>query len=191
MLAFTRGGFSIEGTFSEMTNAVTWPGVYSNVVKPDPKVQVENTKGYMITALYTLGKATLKAGWEDVTVSAPSNPHLNVQWYYGLLLPKPSVNASGEQFLDLYWVGGEYHFTPQFSLEAGFYNIDTYNRPEVGKDYWAQAYSLLVDYQFTHSFDTYLGIMVMEYSGPGLTKHAPVNAYSSNGMYGIGLRYRF
>jgi len=33
--------------------------------------------------------------------------------------------------------------------------------------------------------------MVMEYSGPGLTKHAPVNAYSSNGMYGIGLRYRF
>jgi predicted porin len=88
-------------------------------------------------------------------------------------------------------VGGEYPFTPQVSLEAGFYNIDTYNRPEVGKDYWAQAYSLLAEYQFTHSFDTYLGIMVMEYSGPGLTKHAPVNAYSSNGMYGIGLRYHF
>ena len=191
MLAFTRGGFSIEGTFSEMTNAVTWPIAYSNVVKPDPNVQVENTKGYMLTVLYTVGKATAKAGWEDITVSAPSNRHLNVQWYYGLLLPKPSVNASGEQFLDLYWVGGEYRFTPQFYLEAAFYNIDTYNRPEAGKAYWAQAYSLLADYQFTHSFDTYLGIMVMEYSGPGLTKRAPVNAYSSNGMYGIGLRYRF
>jgi len=191
MLAFTRSAFSLEGTFSEMTNAVTWPIAYSNVVKPDANLQVENTKGYMITALYTLGKATAKAGWEDITVSAPSNTSLNVQWYYGLLLPKPSVNASGEQFLDLYWVGGEYRFTPHFSLEAAFYNIDTYNRPEIGKDYWAQAYSLLADYQFTHSFDTYLGIMVMEYSGPGLTKHAPVNAYSSNGMYGIGLRYRF
>jgi general bacterial porin, GBP family len=191
MLAFTRGGFSLAGTFSEMTNAVTWPVQYSNVVAPTPNVQVENTKGYMITALYTVGKATGKAGWEDITVSAPSNPNLKIQWYYGLLLPKTSANATGEQFLDLYWVGGEYRFTPQFTLEAAFYNIDTYNRPEVKKAYWAQAYSLLADYQFTHSFDTYLGIMVMEFSGVGLTNHAPINAYSSNGMYGVGVRYRF
>ena len=101
------------------------------------------------------------------------------------------MNATGEQFLDLYWVGGEYRFTKQFSLEAAFYNIDTYNRPEIGRAYWAQAYSLLADYQFTRSFDTYLGIMVMEYSGVGLYLRAPTNAYSSNGMYGIGLRYRF
>lgn len=191
MLAFTHGGFSVEGTYSEMTNAVTWPVQYSNVVPPTPNVQVENTKGYMITALYTAGKATAKAGWEDITVSAPSNPHLRIQWYYGLLLPKSSANASGEQFLDLYWVGGEYRFSEQFSLEAAFYNIDTYNRPEVKKAYWAQAYSLLADYQFTRSFDTYLGIMVMEFSGDGLTNHAPINAYSSNGMYGVGVRYRF
>lgn len=189
--AFTRGGFSIEGTFSEMTNAVTWPVQYSNVVKPSPNVQLENTKGYMITAMYTVGKATAKAGWEDITVSAPSNPNLKIQWYYGLLLPNPSVNASGEQFLDLYWVGGEYRFTRHCSLEAAFYNIDTYNRPEIGRAYWAEAYSLLADYQFTRSFDTYLGIMVMEYSGVGLYLRAPTNAYSSNGMYGIGLRYRF
>ena len=126
-----------------------------------------------------------------MTVSAPSNPNLTIVSYYGLLPPKPSVNASGEQFLNLYWVGGEYHFTPQFTLQAAFYNIDTYNRPEVGKAYWAQAYSLLGDYQFTHSFDTYLGIMAMEYSGVGLTKHAPINAFSSNAMYGVGLRFRF
>ena len=191
MLAFSRAGFSLEGTFSEMTNSVTWPVQYSNVVAPGPNVQVENTRGYMITVMYTAGKATAKAGWEDITVSAPSDPNLKIQWYYGLLLPKTSANASGEQFLDLYWVGGEYRFTPQFILEAAFYNIDTYNRPEVGKAYWAQAYSLLADYQFTHGFDTYLGIMAMEYSGVALTNHAPVNAYSSNGMYGIGLRYRF
>ncbi len=191
MLAFSHGGFSLEGTFSEMSNSVTWPVQYSNVVPPDANVQVENTRGYMITAMYTLGKATAKAGYEDLTVSAPSDPNLEIRWYYGLLLPKPSVNASGEQFLDLYWVGGEYRFTPQFTLEAAFYDIDTYNRPEVGKAYRAQAYSLLADYRFTHGFDTYLGIMVMEYGGAGLAKHAPVDAYSRNGMYGGGVRYRF
>jgi general bacterial porin, GBP family len=191
MLALTRGRFSIEGTFSEMTNTVTWPTQYSNVVPPGPNVQVENTKGYELTVMYSVGKAIAKAGYEGLTVSAPSDPNLNVQWYYGLLLPKPSVNASGKQFVDLYWVGGEYRFTPQFKLEAGFYNIDTYNRPEVGSAYRAAAYSLLADYQFAYSFDTYVGLMVMEYSGVGLYKHAPVNAYKSNDMYGVGLRYRF
>jgi general bacterial porin, GBP family len=191
MLAFARGGFSIEGTYSEMTNTVTWPTAYSNVVPPGPYVQVENTKGYELTAMYTLGKATAKAGYENITVWAPSNRNLNVQWYYGLQLPRPSVNASGNQFLNLYWVGGEYRFTRRFKLETGFYNIDTYNRPESGNAYWATAYSLLGDYQFTHSFDAYIGVMEMEYRGDALHKHSPVNAYSSNGMYGIGLRYRF
>jgi predicted porin len=97
----------------------------------------------------------------------------------------------GQPVVNLYWVGGEYRFAPQFKLEAGFYNIDTYNRPEVGSAYWAAAYSLLADYQITHSIDTYLGFIAMEYSGVGLYKHAPVNAYPSNRMYGIGLRYRF
>ncbi len=191
MLAFTHGGFSAEGTFSEMTNAVTWPVQYSNVVPPDPNVQVENTRGYMLTLLYVAGNATAKVGWEDISMSAPSNRNLTIQWYYGLRLPKPSVNASGEQFLDLYWLGGEYRFTPRLSLEAAFYAIDTYNRPELGKAYWAQACSLLADYQFTRGFDAYLGIMVMEYRGAGLTRHTPVDAYSSNGMYGVGVRYRF
>ena len=74
---------------------------------------------------------------------------------------------------------------------AGFYNIDTYNRPEVGKAYWAGTYSLLADYTFTPHFDSYIAVMAIEYSGVGLTKHAPIVAYSNNAMYGIGIRYRF
>ena len=191
MLGYTVGGFSIEGTVSEMTNAVAWPVQYSNVVPPDPNVQVENTKGYMVAATYTLGAATAKVGYESETVWAPSNPNLIITSYFGIVLPKPSVNATGQQYLSLYWVGGDYRFTPRFDLAAGYYNIDTYNSPEVGKAYWATAYSLLVDYSFSRSFDSYIGVMAMQYSGVGLTKHAPINAYSSNAMYGIGLRFRF
>jgi predicted porin len=191
MLGYSIGGFSVEATGSEMTNTVTWPVQYSNVVPPDPNVQVENTKGYMVTARYKAGPATVKIGYESVSVSAPSDPTLSIQWYYGLMLPKPSVNATGQQYLSLYWVGGDYRFTPAFDLAAGFYNIDTYNSPEVGKAYWASAYSLLADYSFSRSFDTYVGIMAMEFSGVGLTKHAPINAFSSNAMYGVGLRFRF
>jgi general bacterial porin, GBP family len=191
MLGYRYGGFSIRGTGSEMTNTVTWPVQYSNVVPADPNVQVENTKGYMLTVRYERGPAAVEAGYESLTVWAPSNTHLVVQDYYGLIPPKPSVNASGQQYLSLYWLGGNYKLAPQLELDAGFYDIDTYNTPEVGKDYWATAYSLLVDYIFSRSFDTYIGVMVMQYSGPGLTKHHPFDAFSSNGMYGIGVRYRF
>ena len=191
MLGYAVGGFSVEGTASEMTNTVTWPVQYSNVVPPDPNVQVENTKGYMVAAMYTVGPATAKIGYESETVWAPSNPNLAITSYFGIVLPKPSVNATGQQYLSLYWVGGDYKLTPRFDLAAAFYNIDTYNAPEVGKAYWATAYSLLADYSFSHNFDSYIGVMAMQYSGVGLTKHAPINAYSSNAMYGIGLRLRF
>jgi predicted porin len=191
MLGYGRGPFSVEATYSEMTNAVTWPVQYSNVVKPDPNVQVENTRGYMVTAMYHVDRGAVKIGYENETVSAPSDPNLDIQNYYGLTLPKPSVNAAGQQYYSLYWIGGDYQITPAFDLAAGWYNIDTYNSPEVGKAYWASAYSLLADYSFNRAFDTYLGIMALEYSGAGLAKHAPVNAYSSNVIYGVGLRMRF
>ena len=191
MLGYKVGGFSVEGTYSEMTNAVTWPVQYSNVVPADPNVQVENTKGYMVTAMYEVGAATLKAGYENLTIWAPSNPNLDITSYYGIIPPNPSVNATGQQFFSVYWLGGDYKFTPKFDLAAGFYNIDTYNRPEVGKAYWAGTYSLLADYAFTPHFDSYVAVMAIEYSGVGLTKHAPIVAYSSNAMYGLGIRYRF
>jgi predicted porin len=191
MLAYSSGPFSFKATASETTDSVTWPIQYSNVVAPDPNLQIENTKGYMLTVKYQAGNATAKAGYESLTISAPSNVNLNVQDYYGLMLPSPSVNATGEQFFSLYWVGGDYQLTPKFDLSAAFYNIDTYNAPEIGKDYWAAAYSLLTDYSFTRSFDSYIGVMLMEFSGRGLDKHAPIDAFPSNGMYGVGIRYRF
>jgi GBP family porin len=192
MLGYSQGPLSFKGTYSETTNTVSWPVQYSNVVPPDPDVQVENTKGYMLSGLWKItADATVKAGYESLTISAPSNPNLVVQDYYGLIPPDPSVNATGQQHFGVFWVGGDYKFTPQFDLGVGFYDIDTYNTPEVGKAYLALAYSLLADYSFTRKFDAYIGVMAMQYSGVGLDHHAPNDAYSSNALYGVGLRFKF
>jgi general bacterial porin, GBP family len=193
MLGYSVGGLSLEGTYSQQTNTVAWATQYSNVVAPDPNLQIENTKGYMLTAMYRLGEvAAVKAGFEYLTIDAPSNPNLTgIQNYFGLILPEPAVNATGEQRFVLGWVGGDYHITPAFDLAAGFYECNTYNEPEAGKAYLAQVYSLLADYDFTKRFDVYLGVMAIQYSGAGLTKKTPVLAYSSNGMYGVGLRFKF
>ena len=192
MLGYSNGPFSLKGTVSETTNSVVWPVQYSNVTPPGQSLQIENTKGYMLTAMYKAGSATVKAGYEDLEVYAPSNPNLTgIQDYYGIFVPKAATNATGRQYYQVWWVGGDYHFTPQFGLCVGVFDIDTYNNPEINKQYLALAYSLLADYNFTKKFDAYLGVMVMEYSGVGLNNKAPVIAYSSNGLYGVGLRYRF
>ena len=193
MLAYGAGRFSFKGTFSEQTNTLTWPVQYSNVVTPSANLQVENTKGYMVTGLYKLADAaTLKAGYENLTVSAPSNTNLTgIQDYFGIILPRPAVNAGGQQHYGLWWVGGDYHVTKEFDVGVGFYDINTYNQPEIGRTYRANAYSLLADYNFNSRFDGYLGLMLMHYSGPGLLNRAPIDAYSSNALYGVGIRYKF
>jgi predicted porin len=192
MLGYGNGPFSLKGTFSETTNSVVWPVQYSNVTPPGQSLQIENTRGYMLTAMYKAGSATLKTGYEDLEIYAPSNPNLTgIQDYYGIPVPRPAVNATGRQYYQVWWAGGDYRFTPQFDLGAGVYGIDTYNNPEVNKQYLALAGSLLADYSFTKKLDAYLGVMLMEYSGAGLRNKAPVIAWSSNSLYGVGLRLRF
>jgi hypothetical protein len=192
MLGYSNGPFSLKGTLSETTNSVVWPVQYSNVTPPGQSLQIENTKGYMLTAMYKAGSATLKAGCENLEVYAPSRLNLTgIQDYYGISVPKPAANATGRQYYQVWWVGGDYRFTPQFALGVGVYDIDTYNNPEINKQYLALAYSLLADYNFTKKLDAYLGVMLMEYSGVGLNNKAPIIAYSSNALYGVGLRFRF
>jgi predicted porin len=192
MLGYSNGPVSLKGTLSETTNSVVWPVQYSNVTPPGQSLQIENTKGYLLTAMYKAGAATLKAGYEELQIYAPSNPNLTgIQDYYGIAVPKAAANAAGRQYYQVWWVGGDYRFTPQFDLGVGVYDIDTYNQPEINKQYLALAYSLLADYSFTRKLDAYLGVMLMDYSGVGLANKAPVIAYSSNALYGVGLRLRF
>jgi general bacterial porin, GBP family len=193
MLAYTSGPVSFKGTYSQTTNTVAWATEFSNVVTPDSNLQIENTKGFMVSGLYNINdNATAKIGYEYTTVYAPSNQYLtSIQLYYGITLPNPAQNMSGDQHFGTFWVGGDYKFTRAFDLAAAYYNINTDNSPEIKKEYRADAYSVLADYTLTKSFDTYAGVLLMHYSGVALEKKAPVLAYSDNAMYGVGLRFKF
>ncbi|MDR3580100.1 MAG: porin [Oryzomonas sp.] len=193
MLGYDYGPFSLKGTYSQTFNTVAWATQYSNVVSPDANLQIENTQGYMLTGMYKINPdATVKAGYEYSKISAPSNTNLtNIVSYYGITLPDTAVNASPDQYFETFWIGGDYKFTKNFDLGAGYYHINTYNEPDKGKDYIANAYSVLADYTFNKYFDTYAAIIIMKYNGEGLDKHTPINAYSSNAMCGTGIRFKF
>jgi predicted porin len=193
MLGYSYGPFSLKGTYSQTFDTVAWATQYSNVVSPDANLQIENTQGYMLSGMYKINSdATVKAGYEYSKISAPSNTNLtNIVSYYGIKLPNPAVNASPDQYFETFWVGGDYKFTEKFDLGAGYYYINTHNKPDVVKNYIVNAYSVLADYTFNKYFDTYAAIMITKYSGEGLDKKKPIDAYSSNAMCGTGIRLKF
>jgi GBP family porin len=193
MLGYSAGPFSFKGTYGKTTNTVAWATQYSNVVTPDPNLQIENTTGFMLTAKYQINSAAMaKIGYQYLKVDAPSNPYLTgIQEYYGLSLPNPALNASGQQNFGVFWVGGDYHFSEAFDLGVAYYDINTDNSPEVNKEYRGSFYSVLADYTLGKGFDAYIATMLSSYSGVGLDKKAPVLANSSNALYGVGLRFKF
>jgi GBP family porin len=192
MLGYSDGPFSLKGTYSQTYDTVAWATQYSNVVTPDNNLQIENTAGYMLSGMYKINDdATLKAGYEFAKVTAPSDSNLtSIKSYYGLTVSNVAVNASPEQDFGTAWIGGDYKFTTAFNLAFAYYQINTYNITDVGKDYLTNAYSILADYNMNKYFDTYAGVMFLNYSGEGLVKKSLV-AYSSNAMYGTGLRFKF
>lgn len=193
MLGYSDGPISLKGTYSRTYNTVAWATQYSNVTAPSSSLQIEDTSGYMLTGKYKINPdATVKMGYEFSTISTPSNQNLTtIKSYYGITLANPAANMSGDQNFGTFWLGGDYKFTQAFDLAVAYYAIDTYHTRDVGKDYTASAYSILADYNLNKNFDTYAGVMFMSYSGEGLLAQAPTLAYSSNAMYGVGLRFKF
>jgi len=193
MLGYTLGPASVEATYMKTDNSVVWGTGYSNVVAPASSLTIENTTGFMASGLYHLTKeATAKIGYEFTRAMAPSNPNLTgIESYYGIAMQSPAANATGSTDTRVFWIGGDYKFTPALDLATGYYNVNNYNAPEAGKQYRANIGSLLVDYTVNKSFDAYAGMMLLHYGGPGLVKKAPVDAYANNSMLGAGLRLKF
>jgi predicted porin len=193
MLGYSMGPFSFMATASKTENTVAYATQYSNVVAPDPNLQIEDTRGFMVSSLYKItDEATAKIGYENTVVTAPSNLNLKGSVkYYGLTLPDMAVNATGKQTFGTFWTGGDYKILKDLDLAAGYYNVDTYNSPNAGKDYRANIFSLLADYTICKGLDTYAGAMLSRYSGQGLVKKAPIDAYGHNAVYGAGIRLKF
>jgi predicted porin len=197
MLGYSDGPFSMKGTYAKTMNTVAWATQYSNVAAPASNLQIENTSGYMLSAMYKISpEATAKIGYEFAAVTAPDNPNLTgIQSYYGLTTTAAAKNvaASGEQDFGTFWIGGDYKITQAFNLAVAYYRINTYHINDIGKDYLANVYSILADYNFNKYFDTYAGAMFLNYSGEGLADPVKpvVYSYSSNAMYGAGLRFKF
>jgi len=193
-LGYEQGPFSVEGVYEAFTDVLK---ASTSTVAGDINVTNYNTTAYFVAAKYVFGQATLKGGYESYTLKAPSDSlvSLGVTTLFGYSLgnaTSASANfSSADQTTDLWFIGGDYNFTPAIDLSIGFYD----QNPKASSDLKQlngniYSYSALLDYHFTKRTDVYTGFLYSQYKGADYSAPFAVDN-SNNSVFAVGIRTKF
>jgi predicted porin len=189
---YEEGNFGIQGTYQAFNDAIT--GVASAATSNAVDITNENTKAWMVAAKYKIGAATLKIGYQQYTLGAPSNiisTTTTLYNYYGQNVGKVSnfSATASDKSTHILFGGGDYNFSSKFNMAAGVYSVSPQANTDLSQSYSNQMYySLLADYHITKSLDTYAGLMYATFSGVGLSSST---YYQNNTITAVGVRYKF
>jgi len=188
---YEANGFGIQAAYQSTVDSLNGT---NSAVAGDVNVTNYNTKSYMVAAKYAFGDAKVTGGYEEFTLSKPTDAYatLGTTTYYGYQIGTGTDWAFADKKTDIAWVGADYNFTPAFNLAAGFYDIapkqsDDLPTPKQhnGNIY---EYSLLADYHFSKRTDTYAGVMYSQYKGD---QYPAAADNTSNYIFAVGLRTKF
>ena len=193
-LGYEEGPFGIQGVAESFTDALK---AGTSTVAGDVNVTNYNATAYFIAAKYIFGQATVRGGYESYTLKAPSDAFatLGVGSLYGYPVgnaASASANFSAaDQTTDVWFIGGDYNFTPALNLAVGFYDQNPKASSD-GKqlDGNIYSYSALLDYHLSKRTDVYAGWLYSQYKGANYTLPF-VSDNSSNYIAGIGVRHKF
>jgi GBP family porin len=193
-LGYEEGPFGIQGAYESFTDALKSG---TSTVAGDVNVTNYNTSAYFIAAKYQFGQATVRGGYESYTLKVPSDTlvSLGVNSFFGYAIgnaASASANFSAaNQTTDVWFIGGDYNFTPALNLAVGFYDQNPKASSD-GKqlDGNIYSYSALLDYHFSKRTDVYAGWLYSSYKGANYT--APLAAdNTSNYVAALGIRTKF
>jgi GBP family porin len=189
-LGYENGPFGIQAAYEAFTDALK---TTTSAVPGEIGVTDYNTTAFFVAAKYKFGQATIKAGYESYTLKAPSDSMtaLGLTSLYGYQIASASsvTFASANQTTDVYFIGGDYNFTPSLNLALGWYDQNPKQSSDLKQlDGNIYSYSALLDYHFTKRTDVYFGFMYESFKG----NNYPVATYDANNyITAIGLRVKF
>ncbi len=108
-----------------------------------------------------------------------------------------AANSGASQTYNIYFAGGDYDFTPQLNLAAGYYNTSVgANTSTTGTntDYTVGTFSSVLDYKYTKALDFYAAVSANNFGGGVFSSVAanPAKALATNEtVYGVGARFKF
>jgi GBP family porin len=221
-VGYEDGDFGVQAIYEAFqdvlkTSAGSTALVSGATITPNINGTIYNTSDFLLAAKYKMGDATIKAGYEHQVLSAASDQQkaTSTQVLFGY---EATVNtASGVDLpTDVYFIGGDYNFTPTTNLAVGFYNVHnsqaaattataagTSVNSQASSD--ANYVSILLDHNLSKRTDVYAGAMLSMFSGnaydstaantgtSGAVGYVPAGAavYNSNLITAVGVRMKF
>lgn len=197
-LGYEEGNFGIQGAFEGFTDGLKTGNPAT--IAGDISVTNYNTTAFFIAAKYRFGEATLRGGYETYTLKAPSDTlaSMGVTSLYGYAISNPAAPtcaqanfSCADQTTDIFFIGGDYNFTPSLNLALGFYDVNPKasndSKQLDGNQYY---YSALLDYHFSKRTDIYGGWMYSSFKGANFSTPF-VSDNTSNYVAAVGIRTKF
>ncbi|VVC82605.1 porin [Sideroxydans sp. CL21] len=170
-------------------------GIGANALANTVNVTYENLTSYMLAGRWQVAEPlTLKAGYERMQISAPSNfgADRNIGQIYGYNVGTAAAFTGPQKNINVYWLGANYQVAPSTKLSLGFYDakIPAYNTSGLTGD--DKYYSAMVEYNLSKKTNLYAAVMHDAKSGGlnvvGTTGPGSISAFNT---YGAGLRVKF
>ena len=164
------------------------------------KLNVFDVNGYLLAAKYkATNELNLSGGYEHYQRKSPTDAIQNIGGIWGFTVSSTvaGFNAGISQAFNIYFAGGDYDFTPDLNLAAGYYNTKADAQSGTGaaanSDYTVGTWSTVLKYKMYKNLDLYAAATVNSYGGGVYNAAAPtVNAYATNvSAYGVGARFKF
>jgi GBP family porin len=189
-VGYEAGPFGIQAAYENFTDALK---TGASKVAGSIAVTDYNTDAFFIAAKYQFGDATIRGGYETYTLKAPSDSwaSLGLTSLYNYPVAAGTTFASADQTTDVWFIGGDYNFTPALNLSVGFYDQNAKQSGDLKQlDGNIYSYSALLDYHFTKRTDAYVGMMYSQYKGNQYSLPF-VSDNSNNYIAAFGIRTKF
>ena len=168
--------------------------ISANATPNTVNVQYINLTSYMLAARYqVIEPLTLKAGFERMQISAPSNygADLGIGQIYGYNVGTASAFTGAQKNINVFWLGANYQLTQATKLSAGFYDakIPAYGASTATGD--DKYYSAMVEYNLSKKTNLYAAFMLDKKSGALNVAATGVGSIATFNTYGAGVRVKF
>lgn len=168
--------------------------ISSNATANTVNVQYLNLTSYMLAARYqVIEPLTLKAGYERMQISAPSNfaADQGIAQIYGYNVGTASAFTGAQKNINVFWVGANYQLTSATKLSAGFYDAKTPSYGAVTATGDDKYYSAMVEYNLSKKTNLYAAFMLDKKSGGQLVAATGPGSIATFNTYGAGVRVKF
>jgi predicted porin len=182
-----------------MQQANDTTSISPNAAPNTVNAQYVNLTSYLAALRYqTTEKLALKAGYERMQISAPSNygADQGIGQLYGYNVALATQGAFVDQKnINVYWLGANYQVSSAVKASVGFYDAQT--PAYVGSGSIAGAtgddkyYSAMVEYYLSKKTNLYAAFMLDKKSGGLLVSATGYGSIATFNTYGAGMRVQF